>query len=181
MPQRLYKDEQIKLILLYMLHELETALDFQTLSEIIVWDGSINYFVFNECFNQLLENGSIEKVEDPNGKRELYAISQQGRTSIEAVEDTLLSFVKERIMRSATRLLAFKKDGTNISSAIEEKNGGYELCCEIKNNKFNLIELKMYVDNKEEAQILQTGFEQKAEQVYSSLLALLSGDPKFIL
>ena len=50
MPQRLYKDDEIKMIILYLLNELDDAYDFQTLSEIIVWDGSISYFVFSQCF-----------------------------------------------------------------------------------------------------------------------------------
>ncbi len=181
MPYRLYDDDKIKLILLYLLNELDGAYDFQTISEIIVWDSSINYFVFTDCFNQLLENGSIEKKLDSESGKELYYISQSGKISIEAVEDSLLKFIKERIMRSATRLLAFKKDGSNVSTSIQEKDDGYELCCAIKNKKFNLLELKLYFDNKEEAELLQLGFDQRAEHIYSSILALLSEDPKFIL
>ena len=84
-------------------------------------------------------------------------------------------------MRSATRLLAFKKDGTNICSKIEPKNSGFELSCSINNKKFNLLDIKMYFDNREEAELLQSGFDKQAERVYSSLLALLSGDSKFII
>ncbi len=181
MPQRLYKDDEIKLIVLYLLNELDDAYDFQTLSEIIVWDGSISYFVFSQCFDELIRTGAIEKITTEDNNNELYAISPLGRISIKEVEDSLLSFVKERIMRSATRFLAFKKDGTNISSKIEQKNGGYELNCTIKNKKFDLLSINMYFDNREEAELLQSGFDKQAERVYSSLLALLSGDSKYII
>ncbi len=179
MPQRLYKDDEIKLIVLYLLNELDDAFDFQTISEIIVWDGSISYFVFSQCFDELIQSGAIEKISEQG--KELFAISPLGRISIKEVEDSILGFVKERIMRSATRLLAFKKDGTNICSKIQPKNGGYELSCSIKNKKINLLEINMYFDNKEEAELLQSGFDNQAERVYSSLLALLSGDSKFII
>ena len=59
MAYRMYNDEKIKILLLYLLKELDQKLDFQTISEIIVWDGSINYFVFTDCFNKLVENGSM--------------------------------------------------------------------------------------------------------------------------
>ncbi len=181
MPYRLYDDDKIKLILLYLLNELDEAYDFQTISEIIVWDSTINYFVFTDCFNQLVENGSIEKINDPQNGKELYRISPIGKTSLEAIEDTLLKFIKERIMISATRLLAFKNDGSNVSSNLEKFQDGYQLSCTIRNKKFNLLELKMYFDNLEEAELLKLGFDKRAEHIYSTLLALLSEDPKYIL
>ena len=181
MPHRLYNDDKIKLILLYLLNELDDSYDFQTISEIIIWDGSINYFVFTDCFNQLVENGLILKTVDPDTHKELFSISPEGKTSIEAVEDSLLKFIKERIMFSATRLLAFKHDGSNVVSSIEKENEGYNLTCTLRNKKFTLLELKLYFDNKEEAELLQMGFDRRAEQIYSSILTLLSEDTKYIV
>ena len=181
MPQRLYKDDEIKVIILYLLNELDDAFDFETLSEMIVWDESISYFVFSQCFDELVKTGAIEKVKRLGEEKEYFAISPVGKIFIGEVEDTLLDFAKKRIMRSATRFLAFKKDGTNISTSISQKDGGYVLSCVIQNKKFKLLEINMYFDNLEEAELLQNGFEVQAERVYSSLLAQLSGDSKFIV
>ncbi len=181
MPQRLYKDDEIKLIILYLLNELDDAYDFQTLSEIIVWDGSISYFVFSQCFGELINTGAIEKIDKGEENEPEFVISPVGKEFIKEAKNSILNFVKERIMRSATRFLAFKKDGTNVSTKIEPENSGYQLCCLIHNKKFNLLEIKMYFDNLEEAELLQQSFEKQAERVYSNLLAQLSGDSKFIL
>ncbi len=180
MPQRLYKDEEIKLIILYLLNELDDEFDFQTISEIIIWDGSISYFVFSQCFNELIETGAIKKIEKGEGIEPVFAASSLGKEFILEAKDSILSFVKDRIMHSATRLLAFKKDGTNINTKIEPKQAGYQLSCSISNKKFNLLEINMYLDNLEEAELLQQSFENKAERIYSNLLAQLSGDSKFI-
>lgn len=181
MPQRLYKDDEIKLIILYLLNELDDSYDFQTLSEIIVWDGSISYFVFSQCFGELIATGAITKIEKGEEFEPEFVISTDGKEFIKEAKSSILSFVKERIMRSATRFLAFKKDGTNVSTKIEPKNSGYQLSCSIHNKKFNLLEINMYLDNLEEAELLQQSFEKQAERVYSNLLAQLSGDSKFIL
>lgn len=181
MPQRLYNDEKIKAILLYLLNELDDPYDFQTISEIIVWDGSINYFVFTECFNELIRCGGIQKITEPDTNRETFTLTPLGKEMLQAIGDTLLKFVKERIMRSATRLLAFKKDGTNVSTTITPDHDGYQLTCTLKNKKFSLLELKMYFDNKEEADLLQIEFDRRAEKIYSGVLALLTGDTEYIL
>ena len=96
MPHRLYKDDQIKLIILYLLNALDDSYDFQTLSEIIIWDGAINYFVFSQCFDELLNTGLIEKIDQENEIKPFYRISEIGKISIQEVEDTLLTFIKER-------------------------------------------------------------------------------------
>ena len=181
MPQRLYKDEEIKLIILYLFNELEEELDDQTLSDIIVWDGGISYFVFSQCFDELIKTGAIEKIGENGTNNGIYTISNVGKEFINDAKDSMLKFVKERIMRSATRLLAFKKNGTNVSSKIERSHDGYQLSCSIQNKKFNLLEINMYLDNREEAELLQQNFEEHAEKVYSNLLAQLSGDSKFII
>ena len=179
MGNRLYDDNKIKVIILYLLNELAEAYDFETISEIVVWDGSINYFVFNDCFNQLVESGAIACTEgDP---APLYSISPLGKNSLAAVEDTLIDFVKTKIMRSATRLIAFKKSGSTISTRVEKENDGFQLTCTIKNSKFNLMEVKMYLDNQEEVDLMKSGFDERAEHIYSGILALFSGDTKFLL
>ena len=180
MAYRMYSDEKIKILLLYLMKELDQDLDFQTISEIIVWDGSINYFVFTDCFNKLVENGAIEKIVDENGT-ENFRITHLGRVSIETVEDTVLKPIKDRIMRSATRLLAFKKDGTTIASRVENDGDGYQLICIVRNKKFDLMEVKLYLDNKDEVDLMQDGFDKRAEHIYSTILALFSGDLKFLM
>ncbi len=175
---RLYDDNKIKVMILYLLNELDTKLDFETISDIVVWDGSINYFVFTDCFHQLVNIGAIEKEIDAEGNMVFY-ISRSGKESLEGVEDTLIDFVKNKIMRSATRLLAFKKNGSTISTAVEKEKDGYLLTATIKNAKFNLMEVKMYLDSLEEVELMKEGFDQRAEQIYSGILALFSGDARF--
>ena len=181
MPYRLYDDEKIKLIVLYLLDELDDAYDFETISEIIVWDGSISYFVFTDCFNQLLTSGAIQKEIDETSNIILYRISPLGKHSVSVLEDKIINFIKERIMRSATRLLAFKKDGSNLSSEIKECENGYELICRMKNKKHHLFSMNLFLDNKSEAELLKLGFDQRAEHIYSSILAILSDNTKFML
>ena len=178
MNERLYDDNKMKVLILYLLNELDTKLDFETISEIAVWDGTINYFVFTDCFHQLVQAGAIEKEADDKGEP-LFSISPLGKQNLVEVEDTLLRYVKDKIMRSATRLIAFKKNGSVVSSRIEPHGDGFYLISAIRNPKFDLLELKLYFDNKEEAEIMKDGFDKRAEKIYSGILALYSGDMRF--
>ena len=178
MNNRLYDDNKIKVLTLYLLNELDQKLDYETISEIVVWDGSINYFVFTDCFHQLVESGAIKKEYADDGTL-LFTISPAGKESLKEVEDSLIRFVKDKIMRSATRLLAFKRNGSTVSSTIEKDREGYRLTATIKNNQFDLMTVSMYLDNREEADLMEQGFNERAEQIYSGILALFSGDARF--
>ena len=109
----------------------------------------------------------------------LFSISETGRQNLQEVEGTLLRYVKEKIMRSATRLIAFKKNGSKVESRIDPQGEGFVLTTAIRNQKFDLMELKLYLDNKEEAKILKAGFDDRAEKIYSGILALYSGDTRY--
>ena len=78
-----------------------------------------------------------------------------------------------------TRLIAFKKNGSVVSSRIEPHGDGFYVISTIRNSRFDLMELKLYLDNKEEAKIMKAGFDERAEKIYSGILALYSGDMRY--
>ncbi len=179
MIPRINDESTVKVIILYILDQLKTPLSFQTLTEIILWDGEVNYFIFADCLQDLTQKGALEKKKEGEGE-ELYSITPFGKGILDNVSGVLLASMKSQLMRSATRLLAFKKTGKNVSSAVEPENEGFRLTCSIKDSKFDLLEVKLYLDNIEEAQMLQKRFDEKAEHIYRSILALLSGDAKLL-
>ena len=177
---RINEESTVKVIILYILDQLQLALSFQTLTEIILWDGEVNYFVFADCLQDLTEKGALVKKKEAGSEEELYSITPFGKGILENVSGMLLASMKSQLMRSATRLLAFKHSGRTVGSKVEKENEGYRLVCSVKDRKYDLLEVKLYLDNLEEAQLLQKRFDEKAEHIYRSILALLSGDAKLL-
>ena len=178
LPDRINDDYTIKVIILYLLRELGRPLSFSTLSEIIIYDGKVNYFVFASCLVDLADRGMVDRVTE--GKSDVYSINKLGLELLSDVEDGLLDSVKTRMLRSAARLFAFNRSGSLINSEIVPKNDGFDLICTIKDNKYDLVELKLYLDTKEEAAYLKSHFDDNAEIVYRGILALLSGEVKLL-
>ncbi|MBQ9545468.1 MAG: DUF4364 family protein [Clostridia bacterium] len=174
LPDRINDDYTIKVIILYLLRELGRPLSFSALSEIIIYDGKVNYFVFASCLVDLADRGMVDRNND------VYSINALGLELLGEVEDGLLDSVKTRMLRSAARVFAFNRSGSVITSDIVPKNDGYDLLCTIKDNKYDLVELKLYVDTKEEAEFLKSHFDDNAEIVYRGILALLSGEVKLL-
>ena len=179
LPARIEDDYTIKVIILFLLRELKKPLSFQTLSEIIIWDEKVNYFVFTSCLADLTDRGAVSVKNEGGG--DIYSINELGLELLKEVEDSLLDSVKARMLRSATRLFAYNRSGSVINSQVIPDGNGYKLICTVKDNKFDLMELKIYVDSTEEAQFLKNRFDEKAELVYRGVIALLSGDADLLV
>ena len=100
---KINEESTIKVIILFLLDELKTPLSFQTLTEIILWDGSVNYFIFADCLDNLAQKGAVDK--ETVGKETLYSINSFGKDILENVSDLLKDSIKTQMLRSATRLL----------------------------------------------------------------------------
>ena len=175
---RINDNSTVKVIILFLLNELDCALNFRTLTQIILWDERVNYFVFADCLHDLSVKGALTKgVEDGE---EVYSINDFGRQILESVSDTLLATMKRSLMRSATRVLAFNRTGSVISTKATPDGEGLQVQCLIQDRQHKLLDLQVYVDSEDEAFVFQKRFDEKAEHIYRSILALLSGEVKLL-
>lgn len=177
MPKKIVDDNKIKIFILYLLNKLDREMDFNTLSEIILWDGTINYFYFAECFTKLIASGLVLKSGEES--EEVYKITELGREVLKSVEGDILTDVKEKILRSTARLLAYKRSGSSINAEIEKLEEGCLLKCSITDNNYQLLDFKLYLDNVEEANIMKQSFNNRAEIIYRGIIALLTGEARY--
>ncbi|MBO4501882.1 MAG: DUF4364 family protein, partial [Clostridia bacterium] len=96
------------------------------------------------------------------------------------VEMRLFNTVRVKALRSALRLLAFYKSGSRIKSSVTETEGGYILNCIIEDSKRKLLDLNVFLTEKYYAETLRNNYEERAENIYKGVLALLSGDVNYI-
>lgn len=169
---------EIKVFILYLLKSLGEPLDYDTVSEIVVQDGFVNFFDFADCFADLVEAGQIEAFYEDGIMT--YLISESGREAVSNVETRLYNTVREQALRSAQRLIALRKTGTRISSDMKKCGEGYTINCSITDNEKTLMNVEVYVTEERYAHQLLGNFEDRAENVYKGIMALLSGDVNYI-
>lgn len=169
---------EIKVFILYLLKSLNLPLDYDTISEIVVQDGFVNFFDFADCFADLVDAGQIDaffETEIPT-----YLISETGRETVSNVETKVYNTVREQALRSAQRLIALRRDGIRISSDLVPCEDGYSIKCSITDSTKTLMNVELYVTEERYAHQLQGNFEDNAEIVYKGVMALLSGDVNYI-
>lgn len=177
----LTEKDEIKIYILYLLRHINYALDFANINDIVMQDGFVNYFDFADAFAELLENGNVRVIHG-QGKEETYAITEQGAHVADTLDYRLLTTVKDKGLKSALRLLDFKKRGAKVSCEVEELGGSkYNLHCRIAEGDEEVLCVKVQINDRMQMQTMRDNFNDKPEIVYRGVLALLSGEVNYLV
>lgn len=185
MPRRtiIVEKNEIKLYILYLFRLFEKIgqeVDFDTLSEVVMWEGAVNHFDFAENFAELLDSASIVTYTGDNGK-ELYIISEKGTIIIDNMADVLLADVRDNTMRALMRYISYKKDGSVYTNTISEEEGGWRIKCALKVGNRDMVSFSIYSDNKQYLEKISLNFSERAEKIINSLLGVATGDVNFLV
>ncbi len=197
MQAPLKEKTDIKIFILYLLMNIKSPLDFNTISDIVVQDEFVSYFDFAECFAELLDSGTIEQIRigdeieleatigkngRPEKKSELYCITENGVQVVEQLQSNLLNVIKEKSLKSAMRLLSFKANGSQIkANSAEREDGRIDVAFEILEKQGQIMKINMVVDSEQQAKRMIDNFNERPEVVYRGLIALLTGDINYLI
>ncbi|MBQ7325501.1 MAG: DUF4364 family protein [Clostridia bacterium] len=175
METRLYAEDEIKLFILYLMYHIGRPLEYDDINDIVMQDGFVGGIDFADCFADLLERGNVSEINE-EGKL-LYQVSDQGMQVLESLQGDLMNYVKTRGLRSAMRLLDFRKRGAKVETSFEPRSDGcYDLTCAIRDNGPLSLELKLVVENSAQLELMRYQFRENPEQIYKGILALLTGE-----
>lgn len=173
--------DDVKIFILYLMNSIGYPLEHGVLHDISVQDGFVSTFDFIEAFDELLANGNIAK-ETVDEDTDIISITDNGRHIADTLNGKLLSSVREKALKSALRLLSFKKRGTKITSEVSQlPHGKYEFKCAIKDNSGDLMELRVTLDNPKQLDRTMYNFDARPEFIYKGILALLAGEADYLL
>ncbi len=172
----------VKVFVLYLLWNIDAPLDFETINDIATGDGYVGYFDFAECFGELLDAGHIEKV-DGDGEPQ-YRITQKGINVAENLSPDIFSEIRDRSLKSALRLLSFKRRGAELVyecvDVPDAEGGGYSVTCEILEHGRKTCSITVKVDSKLRADNIKKNFHERPEAIFRGALALLLGDANLL-
>ena len=177
---QLIEKNDIKIFILYLLRNIGYPLEFSDINDVVLQDGLVNYFDFAECFAELIESKNIEEIS--GDKEPLYTVTEQGRNVSDSLESELFLMIREKSLKSALRLLNFKRRGSTFKYSWKElPNGKYEFSCKIIELKEPAMDLTITVDNKKMLDRMIYTFEERPETVYRGMLAIMTGEINYLL
>ena len=164
----------VKIFILFLLDNIGYPLDEETLSEIIMENGYVGYFDFAECLGELSDAGHIVSG-DALGKT-YYAISELGHVIAAELQGGILASIREKSLKSALRIISFKKKKATVSSEVSElDNKKFNVRCRISEPSGDIFDVTMALDTREKAEQIKRNFIENPEEVYRGVIAVLTG------
>ena len=171
----------IKIFILYLLRNIGYPLEFSELNDVVMRDGLVGYFDFVMCLGELVDSKNIAKSKGPDGQ-ELYSVTAQGVSVSDTLESTLGVSVREKSLKSAMRLLDFKKKGIKsgcTSSPLPD--GRFLFECYITEKGQDEVRVSVVADNKRVLDRMTYNFDNNPEGVFRGLLSVMTGEMDYLL
>ena len=179
--QQIKEKEDIKTFILFLMRNIGYPLEFSLINDIVLQDGFVASFDFTECFAELLETGNIHEIKGEDGE-ELYEITEQGVLVADTLESDLMSMIKEKSLKSAVRLLSFRKRGAKVRFTSEKiSDDDYEATCVITDRGGEIMKISLTLGSYNQLQKIKMNFTEKPEIVYRGVFAVLTGDVNYLI
>ncbi|MGE4284632.1 MAG: DUF4364 family protein [Clostridia bacterium] len=162
-----------KLILLFILDKVNLPLTNIQITEIIMKDSLMNYFVLQQYLLELVNINQVKICEEED--RQVYMITPDGQTTLSYFENRIPFSIKEKIQLELTKKkLEFKKTSEIISNYMPVNQNEYMVDCKIIEQSTSLIELKLIVGTKEEAKNICRHWNENSQKVYSDIISIFT-------
>lgn len=173
-PGGLLNSTQIKVLICYILSEVEKPIQMQKLQEIFHYDGLANYFELSQAISELKKTGNV--VECTDESLPSYTVTEAGREVSVQLSDTLPRTVREKAIESATKLMVRTRRQKSNLVTINECDGGYRVVCTVTEAERELMSVSVVVPKISEAEQIKLNFLDDPSKVYSGMLELLTNE-----
>ena len=161
-----------KLSVLYMLKKVDFPLTTSQISEFILDKGYTTYFKLQGALAEMVDSGLLKAETTHN--RTLYHLTENGDETIQfftnkispAIQKDINEFFKEKRYE-------LKEEVAIKSDYYLNTNHEYEVRCQIVENGFSLIDLKLTVPTEVEAETIANNWNGQSQDIYASLLTQL--------
>ncbi len=158
----------VKILLCYFLWQINRPITPDQLTEIATADGFLNYFIYSDALNQMLESGTIT-LEEQDGE-EYYHLSPLGKAGAEDFKKIVPRSFRERILSSGLKFFAKLKNDRDVKISITEQSRGYVVNCLCTDGNMVLMDLKLFAPDKEQASMLADKIMLNPSDFYGKVL-----------
>lgn len=172
-PKEVY---EAKLLIAYFLNQIDHPCTPSQLLEIATGEGIIDYFLYTQAVKEMLDSGTLI-CEEREGI-EQYILSKAGADGAESFKNLVPKSVRDRILACGLRLFAKLKNESSVKAGIEECKEGCMVKCSVEDNGIELMELKLFAPDREQAEQIKKRMTADTAELYSRIMdyALCAGE-----
>lgn len=161
----------VKLLICYLLYNLDSGIDSEELYEISVDSGILNYFYYNEAIDELLVNDTIYSKPIENG-RFIFSLSDKGITYVKEFSKYVELSFRKRILNAALQYKAHRTQKLSAAVKYEPSDKGCYLLFSISDRKENrsLVNMKLYTHSQTQAEMIAEQITDNPSAFYSDFI-----------
>ncbi|MBE6793917.1 MAG: DUF4364 family protein [Ruminococcaceae bacterium] len=168
---------EIRTLICYMFTAVGKPMSKELVVNALLKKGLTNYFEASSCFDDLISNGNL-KLDENSDK--LYVPTVNGKIISEQLEDTLPLTAKERAFECALLLLEKERIERENKVTTEKADNGYYVTCEVSGGDMDLMKLKMYMPDSNQAKSVKRNFYKNPQLVYEIMVATITRNKELI-
>ncbi|MCL2865302.1 MAG: DUF4364 family protein [Lachnospiraceae bacterium] len=161
-----------KLIILYMLNEVNSPMTTAQISEFVLSEGYTTFFKIQESLNDLADSDFL-KIEATH-TRTLYHLTEEGAKAVHYFKDRISPAIIQDIQAFLKEKQYDLQEEAGVkSNYYENDQGEFVVRCRIVENYINLIDLKLVVPTEAEAKAIAGNWTRVNQAVYARVLGTL--------
>lgn len=169
------RDEyEIKILVCYLLNIVGPQLSMQQINEVFQQDGLVNYFDYAKAVADLKKTKHICPVNTEGDER--FELTELGKSTVQTLERSLPRSVRDKVVKSAMKMMARIKREAENKVEIRKVSDGYIANLRILDIGSDLLEVNLFVPDQMQAEIIQKNFLRDPQLLYKGVIALLTGD-----
>lgn len=166
---------QNKLLLLYIIDKSNSSLTNSEITELVLKNNYMNYFLIQQYLSELVDSGFIEYKN--NKDKNVYILLEKGKATLSYFESRIPNETKKQILNLFSNDDEEKNKATHIVSEYYKKaNNEYTVNLKLVEKAETLFSLYLSVSTKEQAEHICQIWKEKTEYIYKNLLNMLVDD-----
>lgn len=165
--------EEMRLSILYTLQRYRAPISMERIALILTWEKEVlEYFELSVLLAELLEDGYIVKKFYMN--EEAYELTRKGAEANDFFGDRVPKSIRNRIDQAVGNIKYDEQVDPNIVQCevlpLDERQ--YMASCRILDNKVPLLDLRLHVGTRRNAEKVAKYLQEHTEEVYQGILKL---------
>lgn len=165
-----------KLILLFLLYQMDTPMSLTQIAEFAVDNEYMDYFSFQQYLHELTDEKLVEEHYENEIQR--YALTGDGEHVLSYFSKQIPSPKRAAVFDYITRnKRRIKKDFSVVANYFYNRENDYVVKCGVYEDSRILMEINVSVPTKEDAKLLKKNWKNNISKVYGSVMHTLLTQP----
>jgi predicted transcriptional regulator len=168
---------QNKLLLLYIINESTQPLTNNEITEFILENNYMNYFLTQQYLSELVSSGFIEYRKSENKNKNVYILLDKGKSTLFYFEDRIPEKIKKEISsKFKDNTISQNKSAQVLGEYYKKDNNEYMVTLKLIEKEQTILSIYLDIPSESQAKRICDTWKKNTEYIYKNLLNMLVGD-----